>query len=159
MKPVIRVAYAYWWPGFSPDQFRGMFPYVHDKYDLVPSPTPDVVFYSVFSPLHQPYGDPRQTWPVVRSPPGNYVRVFITGENFEPAMDSCDFAITFSTLTNHANHLRVPLWVYENRNWGYGADRLVQPPDTDCFPAHWDPKLRIPRGQVVAAASIVSPKY
>ncbi len=29
----------------------------------------------------------------------------------------------------------------------------------DCFPAHWDPKLRIPRGQVVAAASIVSPKY
>ncbi len=29
----------------------------------------------------------------------------------------------------------------------------------DDFPAHWDPKLRIPRGQVVAAASIVSPKY
>ncbi len=33
-------------------------------------------------------------------------------------------------------------------------------PDTSfIFPAHWDPKLRIPRGQVVAAASIVSPKY
>ncbi len=30
---------------------------------------------------------------------------------------------------------------------------------TSNFPAHWDPKLRIPRGQVVAAASIVSPKY
>ncbi len=30
---------------------------------------------------------------------------------------------------------------------------------TYLFPAHWDPKLRIPRGQVVAAASIVSPKY
>ncbi len=30
---------------------------------------------------------------------------------------------------------------------------------TSSFPAHWDPKLRIPRGQVVAAASIVSPKY
>ncbi len=30
---------------------------------------------------------------------------------------------------------------------------------TNGFPAHWDPKLRIPRGQVVAAASIVSPKY
>ncbi len=29
----------------------------------------------------------------------------------------------------------------------------------ESFPAHWDPKLRIPRGQVVAAASIVSPKY
>ncbi len=31
--------------------------------------------------------------------------------------------------------------------------------DVRGFPAHWDPKLRIPRGQVVAAASIVSPKY
>ncbi len=30
---------------------------------------------------------------------------------------------------------------------------------SEAFPAHWDPKLRIPRGQVVAAASIVSPKY
>ncbi len=33
------------------------------------------------------------------------------------------------------------------------------PQDSAIFPAHWDPKLRIPRGQVVAAASIVSPKY
>ncbi len=32
-------------------------------------------------------------------------------------------------------------------------------PGMKFFPAHWDPKLRIPRGQVVAAASIVSPKY
>ncbi len=32
-------------------------------------------------------------------------------------------------------------------------------PVYNVFPAHWDPKLRIPRGQVVAAASIVSPKY
>ncbi len=32
-------------------------------------------------------------------------------------------------------------------------------PEAAAFPAHWDPKLRIPRGQVVAAASIVSPKY
>ncbi len=34
-----------------------------------------------------------------------------------------------------------------------------RPKITGVFPAHWDPKLRIPRGQVVAAASIVSPKY
>ncbi len=43
------------------------------------------------------------------------------------------------------------------------ALRNVTPQDTQVvlqsFPAHWDPKLRIPRGQVVAAASIVSPKY
>ncbi len=37
----------------------------------------------------------------------------------------------------------------------FPADKAAQ----ILFPAHWDPKLRIPRGQVVAAASIVSPKY
>ncbi len=36
---------------------------------------------------------------------------------------------------------------------------LVSQQNLTPFPAHWDPKLRIPRGQVVAAASIVSPKY
>ncbi len=36
---------------------------------------------------------------------------------------------------------------------------VVEPEPVTDFPAHWDPKLRIPRGQVVAAASIVSPKY
>ncbi len=35
----------------------------------------------------------------------------------------------------------------------------IESPGPEAFPAHWDPKLRIPRGQVVAAASIVSPKY
>ncbi len=38
-------------------------------------------------------------------------------------------------------------------------DSQLQDAIFDFFPAHWDPKLRIPRGQVVAAASIVSPKY
>ncbi len=38
------------------------------------------------------------------------------------------------------------------------VDKLTVLDDAN-FPAHWDPKLRIPRGQVVAAASIVSPKY
>ncbi len=43
-------------------------------------------------------------------------------------------------------------------NLGIGTD--VAPHNViEDFPAHWDPKLRIPRGQVVAAASIVSPKY
>ncbi len=39
------------------------------------------------------------------------------------------------------------------------AAASVELTEGDLFPAHWDPKLRIPRGQVVAAASIVSPKY
>ncbi len=39
------------------------------------------------------------------------------------------------------------------------ARKIVPELKKHFFPAHWDPKLRIPRGQVVAAASIVSPKY
>ncbi len=38
-------------------------------------------------------------------------------------------------------------------------EAVVLAREDSAFPAHWDPKLRIPRGQVVAAASIVSPKY
>ncbi len=42
---------------------------------------------------------------------------------------------------------------------GRAVDRQTATQLWKSFPAHWDPKLRIPRGQVVAAASIVSPKY
>ncbi len=42
---------------------------------------------------------------------------------------------------------------------GTGNGTVAYTVATNTFPAHWDPKLRIPRGQVVAAASIVSPKY
>ena len=65
------------------------------------------------------------------APPGKFVRVFMTGENFEPDMSVCEFAITFSSLVHHENHLRLPLWVYENRAWGYGPERLVKRADTD----------------------------
>lgn len=131
MKPCIQTAFAYFWPGFTPDHFRAFFPFVYEKYDFVPSSTPEVVFYSVFSPQFRPYADARQVHPVVRIPPGRYLRVFFTGENFEPDMNGCEFAITFSALTDHPNHLRLPLWVYENRGWGFGADRLVKRSDTD----------------------------
>ncbi len=43
--------------------------------------------------------------------------------------------------------------------WCTGPSVCVHVQAKNNFPAHWDPKLRIPRGQVVAAASIVSPKY
>jgi len=131
MKPVIRVAFAYFWPGFQPEHFKRFFPFVYEKYDLILSSEPEVVFFSVFSPQFYPYADPRRYAPVARLKPGNYVRVFFTGENFEPDMQGCEFAMTFSTLVNHENHLRLPLWVYENRGWGYGPERLIKSPDTD----------------------------
>jgi hypothetical protein len=63
--------------------------------------------------------------------PGPYVRVFFTGENVEPDMGACEFAISYSVLADHPNHLRLPLWVYENRQWGYGPDRLIKRENTD----------------------------
>src|SRR6185295_7624870 len=42
-----------------------------------------------------------------------------------------EFAMSFSALTTHPNHLRLPLWVYENRGWGYAPARLVKDPETD----------------------------
>jgi alpha(1,3/1,4) fucosyltransferase len=131
MKPSIRIAFAAFWPGFHPDHFRRFFPYAFEKYDLVYSQDPEVVFYSVYSKQFVPYADPRNHPPITRIPPGKYVRVFLTGENFEPDMASCEFAITFSSLVDHPNHLRLPLWVYENRAWGYGPERLIWSPDTD----------------------------
>ncbi len=47
-------------------------------------------------------------------------------------------------------------WIKGSHTFKLGAEVWFQ---GQIFPAHWDPKLRIPRGQVVAAASIVSPKY
>jgi hypothetical protein len=131
MKPSIRVNFAAFWPGFQPDHFRRFFPFVHDKYDLVLSQDPEVVFYSVFSQHFVPYADPRNHPPITRLPPGKFLRVFMTGENFEPDMSTCEFAITFSSLLQHENHLRLPLWIYENRAWGYGPERLIKRPDTD----------------------------
>jgi hypothetical protein len=131
MKPQIKVAFAFFWPGFSPEQFRTYFPYVYEKYDLVVSQTPEVVFHSVFAPGWRPYADPTEARNVPRVKPGNYVRVFMTGENVEPLMEHCEFAISFSVLIDHPNHLRLPLWVYENRGSGYRPDRLVKDPDTD----------------------------
>jgi hypothetical protein len=130
-KPQIRVAFAYFWPGFVPDHFRAFFPFVYDKYDLVPSQNPEIVFYSVFAPQFRPYADPRHHAPVARIQAGNYLRVFLTGENFEPDMDGCEFAMTFSALVDHPNHLRLPLWVYEGRGSGYAPDRLVKAAATD----------------------------
>jgi hypothetical protein len=131
MKPQIPVAFAHFWPGFTPGLFRRFFPYVYEKYDLVPSQTPQVVFYSLFTPQYRGYCEPRDVNTMPRLRPGNYVRVFLTGENCEPVMSECDYAMSFSALVDHPNHLALPLWVYENSAWGWGADKLIRPAATD----------------------------
>lgn len=131
MKLQIRVSFAQFWPGFTPDTFKMFFPFVYEKYDFVVSPNPEIVFYSVFAPQFKLGKGPRPSALVAPTLPGDFLRVLLTGENVEPIMDHCDFAMSFSVRTDHPNHLRVPLWVYENRGWGYGPARLVKDSATD----------------------------
>lgn len=131
MRARIRIAFAHFWRGFTPDDFRRWFPFLDDRYELVVSRSPEVVFYSVFSRRYRRGADPRRASPITRSPRGDSIRVFFTGENVEPRMDECDFAIGFSTLVDHPNFLRLPVWVYENRGFGFPPERLVKSPDTD----------------------------
>lgn len=131
MKPQIGVNFVNFWPGFTPDTFKLCFPFVYEKYDFVVSNNPDVVFYSVFTPQFKSENDPLFGALGAAIGPGEFLRVFLTGENIEPHMDHCEFAMTFSVRTEHINHLRIPLWVYENRGWGYGPTRLVKNSNTD----------------------------
>jgi hypothetical protein len=48
-------------------------------------------------------------------------------------MDHCEFAISFSALTDHPNHFRLPLWVYDGSGTRFGPQALIKCPDTD-----WD---------------------
>jgi len=124
MRPQIQVAFAGFWPEFTPESFRTCFPFVHEKYELVPSATPEVVFYSVFLSGPRPHSDPHS--PVTHVKTGPYLRVFVTGENVEPEMDKCDFAISYSTQIVHPNHLRLPLWA-----WGGNPNRLIKDDSVD----------------------------
>ena len=128
----VRVAFVLFWPGFTPDTFRDLFPYVYEKYDLVASATPEVVFYSVFTPpVQRIYADPRPPDAMPRLKPGNYLRVFLTGENIIPVMERCEFAISFAQDIHHPNHLRLPLWVYQNRGWGWRPEQIIKEPKID----------------------------
>lgn len=128
MREQIKIGFQYQWPTFSLEVFRAQFPFVFNKYDLVISSTPEVVFYSIFSPQNERCWPDRRLWlremPVL--PKGKCVRVFITGENVEPQMELCDFAITFSTMIDNPNHLRLPLWVYDIRRWGFSPASLIK---------------------------------
>ena len=131
-KPRIKVNFAYFWPDFTPTEFETLFPAVTRRYALELSDDPQILFYSNFTPnnLYQlPDGRYVQGMPVL--PEGKFRRVFLTMENIEPAMDRCEFAISFSTLTDNPNHLRLPSWVYEGRRWDYTPESILNCADTD----------------------------
>lgn len=80
-------------------EFLCRHPYLLNKYEFVVADKPDVRFISVFD-KHRKF--------IV--PDNDCLNVFYTGENIEPDMSLCDYAISFS-FTEDQNNYRLPCWV------------------------------------------------
>lgn len=92
----IKIAFARFWPGFDPQDnlFTRL---LRQSYDVCFDGAPDLVFYSVFAgPM----------------PPGEYVKVFYTGECARPPWGECDWAFSFD-YDDHPRHYRLPNYLFE----------------------------------------------
>lgn len=137
-KTCVAVDFADFWPGYGLDTFEKQFWFLLSDYFLYEeNEKPQVTFFSCFTSFKDRLPDGRMivTMPDKRATKG--VSVFITGENVEPIMEYCDYAITFSASVCHERHMRIPLWVYDvplklgvtpadlhKRDWD--IDRLVR---------------------------------
>ncbi len=95
-RPVIRIRFVDFWPGFDPrdNWFTRL---LERRYRLEHVERPDFLVYSCFGgrrPEHLRHDG---------------VRVFFTGECRRPDWQTCDWAFTFEH-TSHPRHFRLPLW-------------------------------------------------
>jgi len=128
-----KINFSYFWKGFSIDSLLEMFPFLAVDYELAVTNDPEIIFYSCFdskNPVAQLPGG-AYCWEMPKIEQSNAVTVFLTGENVEPNMENCDFAITHSALVDHPNHLQMPMWAYP----GYSPELLIQhkPIDWECI--------------------------
>ena len=107
MKKKVKIGFLDFWEGFSLGAFVDRHPYLLKKYELIESDHPDFRFISVFGRRLKEFFVPDKSC----------INILYTGENVEPDMDTCDYAISFS-LNNHPDHYYLPCWVprlYQNR--------------------------------------------
>ncbi|HEX3918380.1 MAG TPA: glycosyltransferase family 10 [Caulobacteraceae bacterium] len=115
----VRVAFYDFWAGFRPAEFQQRFPCIGRKWRLVPDQKrPDLIIYSVF---------PATGWfnRLPKRGKGGPPRLFLTGENVEPDMQACDFAISFSRTLQGPNHIRIPNWVHRMHMAGLDPKSLL----------------------------------
>jgi hypothetical protein len=101
----VRVAASGFWPratfGMVSDRLR----YMQPKYSLVhDQKRPHLLLFG-------PYVGSRWLRTMPDPPDRTVPAVFLTGENVEPDMSRCDYAVTFSRTTSDPRHLRCPNWV------------------------------------------------
>lgn len=94
----IKLWYANFWSDLNPDTFYFTNLLRKHNYNVtIDNKNPDIVIFSVFHSAYQIHNYP------------NAVKVFYTGENIRPNMDTCDYALTFDFINNE-RHLRFPIY-------------------------------------------------
>jgi alpha(1,3/1,4) fucosyltransferase len=101
----VRMALIGFWPSATFGRVTGRLAFMARKYRLVEDQArPQLVVFGPFESAHW-----TRTMP--DSPKLGVPTVFMTGENVEPDMDRCDFAVSFSRRVEHPRHMRMPNWV------------------------------------------------
>lgn len=115
----IRVDCRFFWPGFVSAHILRRFPCLAAKYEFIHDPiNPEILFFSVFVD-----GKKHHTMP---TPPDIGVpTVFLTGENVEPDLTRCDYAISFTHGLDEKHHIRIPNWVQRLNQIGFSPDHLI----------------------------------
>lgn len=94
-KPVIKVKFVDFWSDFYPENFA-FHKLLTQKYELIESEEPDLLFYSTFGFRNSKY---------------RCMKIFYTGENIRPDFLNCDYAFSFDYSTNPKNY-RLPLYFF-----------------------------------------------
>ena len=116
MKKKVRVAFANFWKGFTPESFLAGHPYLLDEFDFLLEEPIDVHFRSVFRHRRPPA-------------PAGSKRVFYTGENRRPPLDEYDFCVSFFRDICDERHLRLPEFIPALYHRGATLEALaVKPP-------------------------------
>lgn len=95
-KRVLRINFTDFWEGFSIEN-NLLIRLLHNKFDVVISENPDVLFYSCYGYQFAKY---------------NCHKIFYTAENIRPNFNECDFAFTFDYNDYGGKNFRLPLYVW-----------------------------------------------
>ncbi len=95
IKPVIKIKFTDFWEGFDLPAFM-FYKLLIEKYEVVISNKPEILFYSVYGHEHLKY---------------TCTKVLFSAENVRPNFRECDFAFSFDYTLNKRNY-RLPLYAF-----------------------------------------------
>jgi alpha(1,3/1,4) fucosyltransferase len=103
---IIRLNFLDFWEGFDKTS-NYFYKLLSQKYELIISDDPELIFYSCFGKDYLNY---------------KCIRIFYTGENIRPDFTGCDFAFSFDYLYKN-QHYRLPLYkIYFNSLFSHSGN-------------------------------------